>query len=47
MKNKTIKRLKKKMHKSKIKGNLIIEMAEDIMDIITNAKIYKQLKKRR
>ena len=47
MKNKTIKKLKKQMHRSKIKGNLLVEMAEDIMDIITNAKIYKQWKKKR
>lgn len=47
MKNRTLKKLKKKMNKRKIKGSLLMEMAEDIVDIITNAKIYKQIKKRK
>lgn len=47
MKNKMMKNVKKKMHKGKIKTNLLMEMAEDFMDLVTNAKIYKKMTKKK
>lgn len=42
-----MKKMKRKLHKGKVKGNLLMEMAEDFMDIITNAKLYKKLNKKK
>ena len=44
MKNKMMKKVNKRLRKAKMKSNVLMEMAEDLMDLITNAKIYKQLK---
>lgn len=45
MKNKMMKKMNKKMRKSKMKNNFIMEMAEDLKDLIKNAKLYKKMKK--
>lgn len=37
--------MKKIMKKGMKKSNVIVEMAEDFKDLITNAKIYKKLTK--
>ena len=44
MKNKMMKKMNRKMHKSKIKNGMLVEMAEDLKDLIKNAKAYKKLK---
>ena len=38
-----MKNVKRKLHKGKLKGNLLVEMADDFMDLISNAKLYKKL----
>ncbi|GAB6170267.1 hypothetical protein JCM1393_27270 [Clostridium carnis] len=43
--NKMVKKMKKKLHKNKLKSNILMEMAEDFMDIIHDAKLYKKIKK--
>lgn len=47
MKKNPIKNVKRKFHKGKVKGNLLVEMADDFMDLIRNAKLYKKLTKKR
>lgn len=47
MKNKAMKKMKRKLHAKKIKGNLLMEMAEDIKDFIEHAKVYKKMKGKR
>ncbi|MBX9136861.1 MULTISPECIES: hypothetical protein [unclassified Clostridium] len=44
MKNKMMKKMNRKMHKAKIKNGMLVEMAEDLKDLIKNAKAYKKLK---
>lgn len=44
MKNKMMKKMNKKMRKVKMKNNVIMEMAEDLKDLIENAKLYKKLR---
>ena len=44
MKNKMMKKVNKRLRKAKMKSNVLMEMAEDLKDLITNAKIYKKLK---
>lgn len=44
MKNKMMKKMNKKMRKVKMKNGLIMEMAEDLKDLVENAKLYKKLK---
>lgn len=44
MKNKMMKKMNKKMRKAKIKNNVIMEMAEDLKNLIENAKLYKKLR---
>ena len=44
MKNKMMKKMTRKMHKAKIKNGMLVEMAEDLKDLIQNAKAYKKLK---
>lgn len=39
-------KLMKKMKKSFKKNNFLIEMADDFMDMMSNAKLYKKLKKK-
>lgn len=47
MKNKLLKNIKKSIKKNKAKGMLLIEIADDFMDIIQNAKVYKKINKKR
>ncbi|MDO5780404.1 MAG: hypothetical protein Q4Q02_07760 [Clostridium sp.] len=47
MKNKMMKKMNKKMRKSKMKNSIIIEMAEDLKDLVANAKLYKKVKGKR
>ncbi|MBS4955666.1 MAG: hypothetical protein E7E64_13495 [Clostridium celatum] len=44
MKNKMMKKMNKKMRKAKMKNNVIMEMAEDLKNLIENAKLYKKLR---
>ena len=44
MKNKMMKKMNRKMRKAKMKNSVIMEMAEDLKDLIQNAKAYKKLK---
>ena len=44
MKNKMMKKVNKRLRKAKMKSNVLMEMAEDLKDLITNAKINNQLK---
>ena len=43
MKKDPIKKIKKKLNRGKIKGNLLVEIADDLIDLVTNAKLYKKL----
>lgn len=45
MKNKMLKKAKRKLKKGMAKRSLLVEMADDMIDIIKNAKIYKKMKK--
>lgn len=47
MKNKMMKKMNKKMRKSKMKNSIIMEMAEDLKDLVANAKLYKKVKGKR
>lgn len=47
MKNKMMKKMNKKIRKSKMKNSIIIEMAEDLKDLVANAKLYKKVKGKR
>lgn len=47
MKNKMMKKMNKKMRKSKMKNSIIVEMAEDLKDLVANAKLYKKVKGKR
>ena len=44
MKNKMMKKMNRKMRKMKMKNSVIMEMAEDLRDLIENAKLYKKLR---
>lgn len=44
MKNKALKKANKQLHKVKMKSNVLVEMAEDLKDLVENAKIYKKLR---
>ena len=46
MKNKMLKKAKKKLKRGKAKSNILVEMAEDFVDIITKAKAYKKINKK-
>ena len=46
MKNSSMNKMKKAMKKMK-KSNVLVEMAEDFKDLITDAKIYKKLTKKK
>lgn len=46
MKSKMMKKANRKLHKARIKSNLLMEMAEDLKDLVTNAKVYKKLKRK-
>ena len=43
MKNKLMKKMKRTFKKSRAKGMVLLEMADDFMDIIQNAKVYKKI----
>ena len=47
MKNNSMNKMKKTMKKSMKKSNVLVEMAEDFKDLITNAKVYKKLTKKK
>ena len=47
MKNKMMKKMNKKMRKSKMKNSITMEMAEDLKDLVANAKLYKKVKGKR
>lgn len=42
MQSRTLKKMKKKYKKAMHKGNLLVEMAEDMKDLIVNAKKLKK-----
>lgn len=39
-------RVKRNLKRKKVKSNLLLEIAEDIMDVIHNAKLYKKVNKK-
>ncbi|MGG7059707.1 hypothetical protein ACQPUY_00335 [Clostridium nigeriense] len=47
MKNKLMKKMKRSLRKGRSKGMLLVEMADDFMDIIQNAKLYKKMNRGR
>ena len=47
MKNNSMNKMKKAMKKNMKKSNVLVEMAEDFKDLITDAKIYKKLTKKK
>ena len=47
MKNNSMNKMKRTMKKSMKKINVLVEMAEDFKVLITNAKVYKKLTKRK
>lgn len=47
MKNNSMNKMKRTMKKSMKKSNVLVEMAEDFKDLITNAKVYKKLMKKK
>ena len=47
MKKKKKKKMNRKMRKAKMKNSIIMEMAEDLKDLVENAKLYKKLKAKR
>ena len=47
MKSNLMKKMKKTMKKTQAKGMILLEMADDFMDIIQNAKSYKRMNKKR
>ena len=47
MKNNSMNKMKRTMKKSMKKSNVLVEMAEDFKYLITNAKVYKKLTKRK
>ena len=46
MKNKLMRKMKKSLRKGRSKGMLLVEMADDFMDIIQNAKLYKKINRK-
>ena len=47
MKNKMMKKINRKMRKAKMKSSVIMEMAEDLKDLVENARLYKKFKAKR
>ena len=47
MKNSSMNKMKKAMKKNMKKSNVLVEMADDFKDLITDAKIYKKLTKKK
>lgn len=47
MKNKFMRKMKRSLKKGRSKGMLLVEMADDFMDIIQNAKLYKKMNRKR
>lgn len=47
MKNKLMRKMKRVLKRNKAKGLLLVEMADDFMNIIQNAKVYKNMNKKR
>ncbi|MPL99125.1 hypothetical protein SDC9_45340 [bioreactor metagenome] len=43
--NKLMKKMKRNFKRKRKKSNLVMEMAEDFMDVVQNAKLYKKMKK--
>ena len=39
--------MKRSMKKGKAKGMILVEIADDFMDVIQNAKLYKKMNKKR
>lgn len=47
MKNKLMRKVNRSIKKGKAKSRILVEMADDFMDIIQNAKLYKTMNKKR
>jgi len=47
MKSKLMKKMKRTFKRSRAKGMILVEMADDFMDIIQNAKLYKRMNKKK
>lgn len=46
MRNRLLKKIKNNFKKSKMKNNLLFEMADDFIDMIAKSKMYKKAKKK-
>ncbi|MBD7910482.1 MULTISPECIES: hypothetical protein [Clostridium] len=46
MKNKNMSNIKGKMRRREAKENLLMELAEDMMDFVMKTKTFKKMKKR-
>lgn len=47
MKNRSMNKMRRTMKKTMRKANVLVEMAEDFKDLVTNAKVYKKLTKKK
>ncbi|WP_250454901.1 hypothetical protein [Clostridium tertium] len=43
--SKLMRKVKRNFKRKKMKNNLLFEMADDFMDIVHNAKLYKKINK--
>lgn len=47
MKSNLMRKMKRTIKKTQSKGMVLVEMADDFMDIIQNAKLYKKMNRKR
>lgn len=47
MKSKLMKKMKRSFKKGRARSMILVEMADDFMDIVQNAKLYKKMNKKR
>ena len=47
MSNKLMRKIKRTLKNGRAKSMILVEMADDFMDIIQNAKTYKRINKQR
>ncbi|WP_291650677.1 hypothetical protein [Clostridium sp.] len=43
--SKLMRKMKRNLKRKKMKSNLLLEIADDFMDIVHNAKLYKKMNK--
>ena len=47
MKSKLMRKMKRTFRRNRAKGTILVEMADDFMDIIQNAKLFKRINKKK